>query len=181
MLNQLAPILLLGIALESVWLAVTALGSIRENPAPILALIMLALMLCLWAFFRLPLKDSSAVIAMLGVALLFRITLLPTNPSASEDVYRYIWDAKLSATGIGAYRYPPDARELEGYRDLTIYPNLNSKSYVTSYPPLSQILFRLSYEAFGTSVIAMKAIFSALEFGTLLLAWRLLLAFGLRL
>ena len=181
MLNQLAPILLLGIALESVWLALTALGSIRENPAPVLALIMLALMLCLWAFFRLPLKTPSAVIAMLGFALLFRITLLPTSPSASEDVYRYLWDAKLSATGIGPYRYRPDARELEGHRDLTIYPNLNSKSYVTAYPPLSQILFRLSYETFGTSVIAMKAIFSGLEFGTLLLAWRLLLAFGLRL
>src|SRR5688572_23920841 len=123
MLNQLAPILLLGIALESVWIAVTAAGSIRENPYPVLALIMFALVLCLWAFFRLPLKNSSAVIAVLGFALLFRMTLLPTSPSASEDVYRYLWDAKMSAIGIGPYRFPPDASELEEYRDLTIYPN----------------------------------------------------------
>jgi hypothetical protein len=54
---------------------------------------------------------------------------------------------------------------------------LNSKPYVTAYPPLSQALFRLSFELFGPSVIAMKALFSLLEFLSLLLAWRILLAF----
>jgi alpha-1,6-mannosyltransferase len=51
---------------------------------------------------------------------------------------------------------------------------LNSKPYVTAYPPVSQVLFRLSVGLFGESVVAMKSVFSLLEFGALLIAWRLL-------
>ena len=53
---------------------------------------------------------------------------------------------------------------------------INSKPYITAYPPISQLLFRLSFTFFGANVIAMKAIFSLFEFLALLVAWRLLVA-----
>jgi alpha-1,6-mannosyltransferase len=49
---------------------------------------------------------------------------------------------------------------------------------VTAYPPVSQLLFRASCFLFGENVQAMKAVFSLLEFGGVLLAWRILVMFG---
>jgi hypothetical protein len=129
------------------------------------------------AFLIFPVRDRKSVLLMLAFALVFRLTVLPEPPDQSEDVYRYLWDARIAAAGIDPYRYSPDAPELKSFRDQQIYPMLNSKPYVTAYPPLSQALFRLSFELFGPSVIAMKALFSLLEFLSLLLAWRILLAF----
>src|SRR5262249_55565530 len=63
-------------------------------------------------------------------------------------------------------------------RDASVYPRLNSKAYVTAYPPLSQALFRVPYTLAGENVTAMKAIFAAFEFMALLLACRMLRAFG---
>jgi alpha-1,6-mannosyltransferase len=51
---------------------------------------------------------------------------------------------------------------------------INSKSHVTAYPPLSQLLFRACYALFGENITAMKVLFSIMEFGALLLSWRLL-------
>jgi hypothetical protein len=85
----------------------------------------------------------------------------------------------MPSVGISPYAYSPNAPELAKYRDDRIYPMINSKPYVTAYPPLSQILFRGSYVLFGPSIVAMKAIFCLLEFLALLVAWRLLILWKL--
>jgi hypothetical protein len=164
----------MGIFLEFVWLAICSLGPLREHTERFLILILLAFTLCLWTFLRIPVRTKPALLLVLGFALLFRLTVLFAPPYQSEDVYRYIWDARTASMGINPYAYSPDAPELEKLRDDTIYPMINSKPYITAYPPLSQILFRLSYEIFGARVTAMKAVFSLLEFVAVLLAWRLL-------
>jgi alpha-1,6-mannosyltransferase len=177
MFNHLARIFLCGILMESLWLLSCALSPLRSHSDLFVALMLAIFGLCLWSFFRCPLKDRRAVICVLGFALLFRLSVLPAAPGESEDVYRYLWDARLASLGVDPYRYPPDAPELAQFRDQSIYPMLNSKPYVTAYPPLSQALFRLSYSMFGAAVAPMKAIFSLLEFSCLLLAWRLLILF----
>jgi hypothetical protein len=136
---------------------------------------LLAFALCIWSYFRLPIKNPQAIWLVLGFALLFRVTVLIGPPYESEDVYRYLWDARVASLGVSPYKYSPDAPELEKFRDGRIYPMINSKPYVTAYPPASQILFRLSYALFGANVTAMKAIFSLFEFLSLLIAWRLLI------
>lgn len=167
--------------MELIWAAACSLGPLRERTAPFLILMAAAFALCLWAFFRLPIRSRQALWTVLGFALLFRLTVLPAPPYQSEDVYRYIWDAQVAASGISPYRFAPDAPELEKLRDAERYPMINSKRYITAYPPLSQALFRFSYSIFGPNVIAMKAVFSALEFLTLLIAWRLLVHWKLSL
>jgi alpha-1,6-mannosyltransferase len=163
-----------GIALELIWTATCSLGPLREHTAPFLILMGLAFAICVWAFFHLPILTRQATWLVLGFALLFRLTVLVSPPYQSEDVYRYLWDARTASLGISPYAYPPNAPELEKFRDDRIYPMINSKPYITAYPPISQLLFRLSLGLFGANVLAMKAVFSMFEFLTLLIAWKLL-------
>jgi hypothetical protein len=131
--------------------------------------------LCFLSYLLLRLTERPATLLVLCFALLFRITVLPAPPYQSEDVYRYLWDARVASCGIDPFRHAPQDPELEQLRDAKIYPMLNSRPYVTAYPPLSQALFRGTYILFGDRVVPMKAVFSLLEFGTVVLAWRILL------
>jgi alpha-1,6-mannosyltransferase len=178
MLNYLARIFLAGGIMETIWLCSYGLSPMRSHSGIFVALMLAAFGLCLASYFGCPIKDNRAALMVLGFALLFRISVIPALPDQSEDVYRYLWDARLASLGIDPYQYPPEAAELAQFRDQQIYPMINSKPYVTAYPPLSQALFRLSYTLFGPSVTAMKAVFSLFEFASLVLAWRLLLRFG---
>ena len=134
----------------------------------------LAFILCLWTYFRFPIRTRQAALLVGGFALLFRLTVLFAPPYQSEDVYRYLWDARTASLGTNPYEFSPDAPELGKLRDDRIYPMINSKPYITAYPPVSQLLFRFSIALFGTNVTAMKAVFSLLEFLAVLVAWRLL-------
>ncbi len=169
---------MLGTTVELLWVAALGLGPLREHAVAFVCLMLAEFALCLWAFFRLPIRNTPGLISILAFAFLFRLTVLPAPPYQSEDVYRYMWDARVSAMGYDPFRFTPDAPELQALRDSSIYPFLNSKQYLTAYPPLSQILFRFSYEVFGNSFLAMKAVFSAFEFGVVILAWRLIKALG---
>jgi alpha-1,6-mannosyltransferase len=163
-----------GFALELIWIVMCSLGPLREHTGTFLILMILAFGLCLWTFFRLPALNRGSVWLVLGFAILFRLTVLVAPPYQSEDVYRYLWDARVASLGISPYAHAPQAPELEKIRDGQIYPMINSKPYITAYPPISQLMFRLSFTLFGANVIAMKAIFGLFEFLALLVAWRLL-------
>lgn len=45
-----------------------------------------------------------------GGAILFRLLLLFTSPTLSDDIYRYLWDGHVSVNGVSPYIYPIDAR-----------------------------------------------------------------------
>jgi len=137
-----------------------------------------AFLLCLVGLFALPISNRKIALLVLGWGMIFRITLIPAAPDQSEDVYRYLWDGRLASMGVDPFLFPPEAPELEGMRDTRLYPRLNSKPYRSVYPPLSQIIFRLSYQAFGPNIIPLKAVFSLLEFLSVLVAWRILVFLG---
>lgn len=179
MLKQLAPVLLVGIALELGWIAVRCLSPLRSAGVlpPSVMLGMFALVL--WALFRIRIEGKPRLVAVLGFALLFRLTVVGAPPDQSEDVYRYIWDARVAASGIDPFRYAPSAPELAHLRDAEVYEPINSKPYVTAYPPVSQLLFRLVRLVAGESVTAVKTLFGALEFAAILLAARLLILWQL--
>jgi len=178
MLRHLASLFLAGTVMEILWLLSYSLGPLRAHSGSFVALMLTLFGICLWAYLYCPVNSPRKLALVLGFALVFRLSLLPAPPDQSEDVYRYLWDGRLSALGMSPYRYAPDAKELESYRDRRIYPMLNSKPYITAYPPLSQGIFHLCYRLFGADVLPMKAVFSLLEFSALLVAWRLLHAFG---
>jgi len=178
MTKRLTLIGLTGIVLLLVWVALTHLGPLREHSSAFLILILLAFGLCLWSLFLLPIRNNRTALLVLGFGLAFRLTTLFAPPYESEDVYRYIWDARVASIGLNPFQFAPEAPELESIRDANIYPMINSKPYVTAYPPLSQVLFRFSLGAFGESATGMKVLFSVFEFASVLIIWKLLSLMG---
>ncbi len=112
-----------------------------------------------------------AGILVAGVA--FRLILLPTAPSLSTDLYRYLWDGRVAVAGVSPYRHPPAAPELAALRDRTVYPKLNHLDWLTIYPPAAQLLFAGLARIAPGSVGAFKLLIVALDLGTLalLLGW----------
>ena len=82
---------------------------------------------------------SLTVILLFGV--LMRIALVPLDPPyLSTDIYRYIWDARVQASGVSPYDYVPADPNLRHLRDADIYQKINRKDYAhTIYPPAAQI------------------------------------------
>jgi alpha-1,6-mannosyltransferase len=171
--------LVAGLIAEGIWLTVCLLGPLREHTAAFVGLMLAEFALCAVTFFLFEIRTRVELITLLGFALLFRATLIPFPPSQSEDLYRYLWDARIAAQGGNPFAYPPEAPQLAPFRDGRVYPQINSKPYVTAYPPVSQFLFRLSCRLFGENITAMKAVFSLCEFGTVLIAWQILGLFGM--
>ena len=109
-----------------------------------------------WLCFRT--KDSRALLVLgLIFAALFRLSIIFYSPYLSDDIYRYVWDGRVQATGINPYRYMPADRSLANLRDEKIYPNINRRdSAHTIYPPVAEAVFLL-ITRFSESVTWMKA------------------------
>ena len=57
------------------------------------------------------------IVLIFAFAILFRATLVFSQPSLSTDMYRYVWDGRVQAHGINPYVYPPAAAQVAGLRD----------------------------------------------------------------
>lgn len=120
-----------------------------------------------------PPGGSRMLLGIVGAALVFRVVLLPTTPSLSTDLYRYLWDGRLAVAGVSPYRHAPGASELAGFRDEGIYPRLNHRDWRTIYPPGAQILFAgMAWLAPG-SALALKLLIGLFDVATigLLVGW----------
>ncbi|MES3629491.1 MAG: hypothetical protein PPP56_04935 [Longimonas sp.] len=111
--------------------------------------------------------DAVSMPLVLGGALVLRLFYLPLEPVLSDDIYRYLWDARLLVEGgINPYAHPPEADVLRSWRDDWLYPALNSQAYHSIYPPFSQAVFAASYLIGGegwTSYYMMKVMLVAAE------------------
>ena len=47
------------------------------------------------------------IFIVLGGAFVFRLILIPSVPVHENDIYRYIWDGKVSVAGINPYKHAP--------------------------------------------------------------------------
>jgi hypothetical protein len=106
--------------------------------------------------------DRRALASILIVAMALRLLLIPGTP-VSTDIFRYVWDGRVQATGINPYLYMPADPALSSLRDAAIFPYINRADYApTIYPPSSQIIFYL-VTRISESTIAMKAAMVAFE------------------
>jgi hypothetical protein len=106
-------------------------------------------------------RRALVVILMVGLAL--RLVLLPLEPILSDDIYRYVWDGRVVASGTNPYRYVPADPALARLRDPDIFPRINRADYaVTIYPPAAQFFFLL-VTRLGESVLVMKLALVACE------------------
>ncbi len=113
---------------------------------------------------------------VLAFALLFRLFYVGLPPVLSDDVYRYIWDGLLQVRGINPFAYTPDDPQLSFLHGEPVYAALNSASFYTVYPPLSQLVFRVGawfYEAnWQVSYYAIKGVLATSEAAAVLLLAR---------
>lgn len=106
-------------------------------------------------------------------SLIFRLTLLFSDPVLSDDIYRYVWDGKVSNEGLNPYRYAPESDNLKGLRDDVIYPHVNHKAVNTIYPPFLQYFFQM-VTWLHPSVFAMKLALLLFDIGTIFIIFFML-------
>ena len=116
------------------------------------------------------------LLVVLAAALLFRVTLVPSSPTLSDDVYRYLWDGRVQRAGTNPYLHPPDHPALADLRDDS-WERINHREIPTIYPPLMQIVFRVG-ATIAPSVVGFKLLFLLFELGVMWIVWRLALLAG---
>ncbi len=95
-------------------------------------------------------------LAVFAVALATRALLVPLPPSLSGDVFRYVWEGRVTVSGGNPYREAPDDPALTALRDRDVWEGVNHKSLSTIYPPLAEAGYAL-IAALAPGVVAMKA------------------------
>ena len=121
-----------------------------------------------------PLRGKPSTLWVIcGFAVVFRLISLVGEPLFEDDMHRYLWDGKVWASGINPYFYPPDGYFVAHLRDEN-WEGINFKTIPTIYPPLAQMIFRISYHIAPNSAIALKGIFFLFDLGVIgLLIWML--------
>jgi len=87
-----------------------------------------------------------SVKTILLYSVLFRLALFGLPPSLSDDAYRYVWDGLIQHEGGNPYEFSPEDVPFDDLQEDLMYERLNSKSFISVYPPVSQIIFRLGTE-----------------------------------
>lgn len=144
--------------------------------------------------------DSWRLLVILWIgAVLFRVTLLVSNPIQEVDLYRYVWDGAVSNSGVSPFRYTPQqvlatsvhepipadlarlVRLKESSPELeAILRRVHFGELPTIYPPVSQVVFAVCswFTPAKSSVITrltlMKAWFVAFDLVTVWLVLKLL-------
>jgi hypothetical protein len=77
---------------------------------------------------------------ILGFALLFRLVMLLTPVTLSDDVYRYVWDGHLMGAGQNPYAEPINSPLLDAYH-TPLRGRVNYAWMATPYLPAAQVYF----------------------------------------
>ena len=105
------------------------------------------------------------------VPVAFRLVLLVTTPTLSDDVYRYVWDGHVTTSGINPYAYALDAVELDAIsipaRELANNPGLS-----TPYLPVAQLTFAATSVLAPSSPLAMQIVMVGFDIAA---AWMIVL------
>jgi len=122
-------------------------------------------------------NDRGVLFLIVVFAVLFRATLLFSEPSLSDDIYRYLWDGRLLIEGINPYSYVPGSSEIINLRDAQ-YEFINHKDIGTPYGPLTILIFALS-QYIMNSVYFMKIPFILFDCLSIVLIVRILTLSGI--
>ena len=124
------------------------------------------------ARWELTASTERRLLILLGIgAAAFNIALVPSLPTLSDDMYRYLWDGRVQAQGINPYRYASSDPHLEYLRDTDIWARMNRIDAHTIYPPFAQAIFASTWRLVGDSIVGFKFVFIA---ASLLGGWLLM-------
>ncbi len=132
-----------------------------------------------WWIFRSSADDAATLGLILGFAVLFRLFLLPTPPVLSSDIFRYVWDARVQASGVSPYLSAPADFDGDPMQRDPLYQQQNRPFARTIYPPLAQAAFRAVRVVAGESGVAMKGLMVLADLATIAILLHLLHVLGL--
>ncbi|WP_406682712.1 mannosyltransferase [Seonamhaeicola sp. MEBiC1930] len=135
-------------------------------------------------FYWLVKKQNCNQKLLSAIAFLFRAIFILSIPNLSQDFYRFIWDGSMILKGFNPY-----LNTVQSFIDSGNIPIVNGQelyhgmgllnaSHYSNYPPINQICFVLANLFPGTSilssVIGLRLIIIAADFGTLYFGKKLL-------
>ena len=99
---------------------------------------------------------SRVGLIVIGFALLFRVALVATTPpTLSDDVYRYIWDGRVSNAGTSPYAHAVDSPDLD-WLESSLRGKVNHAWMASPYLPTAQALFSVVYRLAPESPLAFQ-------------------------
>ncbi len=121
--------------------------------------------------------DRKSLWFILAVAILCRVILLFSPATLSDDINRYLWDARMQFQDINPYVYAPESEDIAHLRD-EYHAGINNKDVPTVYPPLMQTAFAIAAYLWY-SPTSMKILFTLCDLGVILLLMTLLRCRGI--
>jgi len=102
--------------------------------------------------------SKAQTVSVLLIFFLIKILFISTEPTGSDDYYRYLWDGKIQSNGINPYLYAPDDQTLNPFHSELLPEKVSYPQIRTIYFPVSQFLFTLAYRISGENAIGLKII-----------------------
>lgn len=125
-----------------------------------------------WADLKINLKQ------IIAVGMVFRFIYLLAIPELSDDVFRYIWDGKLTLERVSVYAQLPSEFLSSSPDWQAWYKQLNSPNYYSVYPPVAQFFFAASVWLGGgtvlDSIVALRGFVLLAELGTVIIISKVL-------
>jgi alpha-1,6-mannosyltransferase len=151
----------------------TAMAVVRDLRAHIPTFLMwygvayLAYGVAVWWMIRRP-RAWGTLPIILCAAVAFRIVVLfATPPTLSDDVYRYIWDGRVSGAGVNPYAHAVNSPDLD-WLDSPQRGLVNNDWMASPYLPVAQVLSAAVYCVVPDSPLAFQVIAVVLD---LLTGW----------
>lgn len=158
-----------------VFLALSLLGRLERHP--FLTIALLALGFAVYGYAALALEHTARPAAILAVAVVLRLVVLPLPISLSDDLLRYVWDGRVLSSGDNPYLLAPEAEELAGLRDAR-WEAMPHKHVPTVYPPLALLTFSIASHS-PAPMLGLKILLALADLATCVLMVRLATALGL--
>ncbi|MBS1829243.1 MAG: hypothetical protein JST93_28330 [Acidobacteria bacterium] len=92
-----------------------------------------------------PFQVNSLTWWIVGVAVLFRLTVAGLPPSFTDDVLRYRWEARVQLDGASPYEAAPSDPAFQHLRDAT-YPRISGPDFRAVYGPFIELTYKWAYQ-----------------------------------
>lgn len=112
------------------------------------------------------------------VPVVFRVLMLTTSPTLSDDVYRYIWDGHVVTEGVNPYTYSISAAELDRY-EIPARRLANNPTLASPYLPAAHGIFSAASVALPPKPINLQVLMTLFDLATALVIAKLLVLAGL--
>ncbi len=134
--------------------------------------------------------------AVIAFAILFRVVALFGEPLFDDDIFRYVWDGKVTLNGLNPYQHAPrdvvlppfegmdgDTESMdeldrlnelwfEHTEEVSVFQRINYPEVPTIYPPVAQGVFAFAYAVSptpGLVIPTFKLVLTLFDVGVLLL------------